>query len=81
MVDDRGLSTLSTEELDIVTTAATTTSIIVLVGGVPKKITLENLIAVIGGEISFLDLSDTPGAYDDGDTLQSSAVGIDFVTV
>jgi len=81
MADEYGLATLKTTELDIVTTAATTVYVPVIVDGIPKRITLANLIGVVGGEISFLDLSDTPSAYSDGDTVQSSASAIVLTTV
>jgi hypothetical protein len=85
MADEYGLATLKPGELDVVTTAATTVSIPVVVGGIPKTITLANLITVIGAsvgaEISFLDLADTPAAFVNGDTLKTSAVAVVSTTV
>jgi hypothetical protein len=81
MADEYGLATLKALELDAVTTAATSVWIPVIVNGIPKRITLANLIGVIGGEISFLDLSDTPAAFVDGDTLKTSAVAVVSTTV
>ena len=85
MADEYGLAELKTTELDIVTTAATTVYVPIIVSGIPKRITLANLIGVIGGEVSFLDLADTPSAYTDAgeDTLKVNAAedAVEFVTV
>jgi len=82
MADEYALAELKTSELGIVTTAATSLYVpIIDANGVPQKITLANLIGVIGGEISFLDLSDTPSAYSDGDTVKSTASAIVLTTV
>ena len=80
------LATRKPSEIGIVTTAATSLYIpIIDANGIPQKITLANLITVIGAtvgaEISFLDLADTPAAYIDGDTLKTSAVAVVSTTV
>ena len=89
MADEYGLATLKAEELDAVTTAATTVYVPIVVSGIPKRITLANLITVIGAsvgsEISFLDLADTPAAYTDAGEgilkVNAGADAIEFVTV
>jgi len=82
MADEYALAELKTSELGIVTTAATSLYVpIIDANGVPQKITLANLITVIGGEISILDLSDTFSAFADGDTLKSTATAVELVTV
>lgn len=85
MANEYDLAYKKTSELDVVTTVATTVYVPVIVDGIPKRITLANLISVIGGEISFLDLSDTPSAYTDAgeDTLKVNAAedAVEFVTV
>jgi len=78
MADSKGLAELATTELDVVTTAATTVYLAVIVDDIPKRITLADLIAVIGGEISILDLSDTPSAFSASDTWKTNA-GADAV--
>jgi len=84
MVDKRGLSNLGLheiEEIDAGGTIALTDYVIVSDGNIPKKIKISVLVSLMADQISFLDLSDTPSDYDDGDTLQSSASGIVFVDV
>lgn len=81
MTDEYGLAQLKPSEITTVTTVATTAHLLVVVGGIPKKITLANLLTVMNTNLTFLALSDTFAAYNDGDTLKSTATAVELVTV